>query len=110
MPPETPPTFAYSLSEIIAAGRNDLHEASPSEPIWRSFQPTTAAQMREPLKERELDVLKKLEQGRANKEIARDLGIGVDTVKWYLKTIYSKLGVCRRTQAITEARRLHLLS
>lgn len=62
----------------------------------------------EPLKAREIEVLKLVGEGKSNKEIARYLGIGIDTVKWYLKAIYGKLGVCRRMQAISEARRLRL--
>lgn len=109
LPPETPPTFAYSLSSIIAAGRQSRNETSSGEVVQRPFQPRAAVPT-EPLKERELEILKKLELGRANKEIARELGIGVDTVKWYLKALYSKLGVAGRTQAINEARRRRLLS
>lgn len=57
---------------------------------------------------REAEVLKLLDQGRSNKEIARALSISVDTVKWYLKSIFVKLGVSTRTQAMSEARRLNL--
>lgn len=57
---------------------------------------------------RETEVLKLVDQGRSNKEIARVLSISLDTVKWYLKNIFVKLGVSTRTQAISEARRLDL--
>lgn len=57
---------------------------------------------------RESEVLKLLDQGRSNKEIARSLFISVDTVKWYLKNIFVKLGVSTRTQAINEMRRLNI--
>lgn len=63
----------------------------------------------EPLKEKEMQILKMLEKGLSNKEISKELHIGINTVKWYLKGIYTKLGVKRRTQAITEAKRLELL-
>lgn len=63
----------------------------------------------EPLKEREIEVLRLVGDGLSNKEIARQMGIGIDTVKWYLKSIYGKIGVGRRTQAIGAARRLHLI-
>ncbi|TDU25726.1 LuxR family maltose regulon positive regulatory protein [Panacagrimonas perspica] len=59
---------------------------------------------------RETEVLRLLEQGRSNKEIARALAIGVETVKWYLKNIFVKLGVSTRAQAVTESRRQNLFS
>ncbi|MES2007562.1 MAG: LuxR C-terminal-related transcriptional regulator [Pseudomonadota bacterium] len=61
------------------------------------------------LKGREIEILKLIDQGHSNKEIARVLSISVDTVKWYLKSIFNKLCVARRGQAIAEARRLQLL-
>lgn len=63
----------------------------------------------EPLKDREHQILSLLGNGCSNKEIARTLGVGVNTVKWYLKSIYAKLCVNRRTQAIVEARRLGII-
>lgn len=70
---------------------------------------THAPMLMEPLKEKEIQILKMLERGLTNKEIGKNLNIGVNTVKWYLKAIYTKLGVTRRTQAVTEARRLDLI-
>jgi ATP/maltotriose-dependent transcriptional regulator MalT len=57
---------------------------------------------------REAEILKLVDQGRSNKEIARTLSISVDTVKWYLKNIFIKLGVSTRTQAMNEARRMNI--
>jgi serine/threonine-protein kinase PknK len=105
VPAEMPPTSSYTLATIIAAGRQERRA-----PAQRSTQPTAATPTIEPLKARELDILKMLSQGRSNKEISRDLGVGIDTVKWYLKGIYAKLGVARRVQATSAARRLGLLS
>jgi DNA-binding NarL/FixJ family response regulator len=48
---------------------------------------------------RELQVLIKLCGGKANKEIARDLGIQEPTVKLHMKTLYRKIGAHNRTQA-----------
>lgn len=61
------------------------------------------------LTRRETEILRSLEQGRSNKEVARSLEISVDTVKWYLKAVFAKLGVARRGQAVAQARRLGLL-
>lgn len=55
---------------------------------------------------REMDVLDKLLMGLSNKEIARALELTENTVKFHLKKIFIKLGVKRRTQAITRAREM----
>ncbi|HVW78045.1 MAG TPA: response regulator transcription factor [Alloacidobacterium sp.] len=55
------------------------------------------------LTNRELDVLKKIVNGRSNKEIAGDLFISEATVKTHINSILSKLGVNDRTQAATTA-------
>src|SRR5690606_7454823 len=48
-------------------------------------------------------------QGKANREIATALFIELSTVKWYIRQIYTKLGVHNRRQAIVRARDLDLL-
>ncbi|HSG17420.1 MAG TPA: response regulator transcription factor [Anaerolineae bacterium] len=53
----------------------------------------------EKLTQREIEVLGLLAHGLANKEIARELGIGEKTVKTHVSNILSKLGVLSRTQA-----------
>jgi len=60
-------------------------------------------EQREPLTERERDVLEALIKGRSNKEIASALFISEDTVKSHLKTLFQKLGVRDRTGAAVEA-------
>ena len=52
---------------------------------------------------RERDVLQLLATGRCNKAIARDLGIGVGTVKTHLKGVMTKLGATARTHAVVLA-------
>jgi LuxR family maltose regulon positive regulatory protein len=66
--------------------------------------------MVEPLSAREIDVLKLLAQGCADKNIAERLVIARETVHKHLKNIYGKLGVHSRTEAIARAREIGLLS
>jgi two-component system, NarL family, response regulator len=63
-----------------------------------------AAQLPGPdLSAREIQVLKLIVQGLANKQIAYNLSIAEHTVKNHVKNILSKLGVQDRTQAATAA-------
>jgi len=52
------------------------------------------------LTERERDLLAALSQGLTNKELARDLDISVNTVKFHLRNLFEKLSVANRAQAI----------
>lgn len=52
------------------------------------------------LTRRELEVLSALAAGRTNKEIAADLGLSPNTVKFHVKNLFQKLGVTNRSQAI----------
>jgi len=56
------------------------------------------------LSPREREILELIGQGRSNKEIARHLGISPETVKSHIKNMFTKLGVERRAQAISQAR------
>lgn len=58
---------------------------------------------REHLTNRETDVLRLLAGGRCDKQIARDLGIGVGTVRWHLRNLMGKLGVSARLHAVVVA-------
>ena len=59
--------------------------------------------IREQLTSREVQVLKELAKGLANKEIADSLNISEHTVKDHLKSILGKLHVADRTEAVTTA-------
>jgi DNA-binding NarL/FixJ family response regulator len=64
----------------------------------------------EPLTPREIEVLRLLAQGRANKQIARELGVGEETVKTHVSNILGKLQTASRTQAALHAIRIGLVS
>jgi two-component system nitrate/nitrite response regulator NarP len=49
---------------------------------------------------RELEVLADLASGRTNKQIARDLEVSLNTVKFHVRNLFQKLGVNSRGQAI----------
>jgi two-component system, NarL family, nitrate/nitrite response regulator NarL len=66
--------------------------AEPTNPLAQKLTP------------RELQVLEGLTEGKANKEIARDLDLSEPTVKLHVKTLYRKIGAANRTQAAMIAR------
>jgi LuxR family maltose regulon positive regulatory protein len=63
----------------------------------------------EPLSERELTILLYLAGEPSNQEIADELHLSVNTVKWYARNIYGKLGVGNRRAAVIRARELGIL-
>jgi len=64
----------------------------------------------EPLTSRELSILQRVAEGKANKMIAWELSLSEDTVKAHLRNIYSKLDVNDRVQAVTTALRRGIIS
>jgi LuxR family maltose regulon positive regulatory protein len=58
---------------------------------------------------KEARILALLAVGRANKEIARAMDIGEQTVKWHLKNVFFKLNAASRKHAVDRARLLGLL-
>jgi DNA-binding NarL/FixJ family response regulator len=68
-------------------------------------RPSGAADQVESLTDRELDVLRLAAQGKTNRAIGSELGISHRTVQGHLASIYGKLGVNSRTEAVTEALR-----
>jgi LuxR family maltose regulon positive regulatory protein len=63
----------------------------------------------EPLSDRELEVLRLMAKGRSNAEIAEELIIALGTVKAHTSTIYRKLDVRSRTEAVIKGRELGLI-
>ena len=59
-----------------------------------------AEQVVDPLTERERQVLQLTAEGLANKQIAASLDISENTVKFHLSSLYAKLGVTSRTEAV----------
>lgn len=64
---------------------------------------------REELSPREVEVLSQLARGAGNKQIATALMISEHTVKFHLASIFSKLGVSSRTEAVTHGVRRGLI-
>jgi DNA-binding NarL/FixJ family response regulator len=84
----------HALSQGLIVGSSTLLFESESEPLSHG-----------PLTDRESEVLGLLAKGLANKQIAVALGISEHTVKFHVSSIYSKLNVTNRTEAVREGLR-----
>lgn len=77
----------------------------------RMLQPTPSAEdLDEPLTPRESEVLGLLVQGLSNKLIAGELHISEHTVKFHISSLYAKLGVSSRAEAVSQGARHGLIS
>jgi ATP/maltotriose-dependent transcriptional regulator MalT len=63
----------------------------------------------EELTKREVSILKRLDSGLSNREIAEAIFVSEGTLKWHLHNVYSKLNVRNRSGAMVRARALGLL-
>ncbi len=84
----------HALSQGLIVGPSTLLFESESEPLSHG-----------PLTDRESEVLGLLAKGLANKQIAVALGISEHTVKFHVSSIYTKLNVTNRTEAVREGLR-----
>jgi DNA-binding NarL/FixJ family response regulator len=117
----------YIFQGIEAGARGYLLKDAPREDLFRAvravargeslLQPNVAArlvnrfaELSRQLSERELEVLRCMARGLANKEIAGELVISETTVKTHVANIFQKLGASDRTQAVTLALQRQLIS
>jgi DNA-binding NarL/FixJ family response regulator len=100
-------TQSEELCRMIKAAAAGQVQLSPAAAA-RLMREVRAPESPETLTERETDVLRLLAGGLANKEIARDLGIGEKTVKTHVSSVLLKLNVRSRTQAALYAAQIGL--
>jgi LuxR family maltose regulon positive regulatory protein len=100
----------------LASAYRDLLEsdlAGPArEPVTQpgaSAATPAAPVLLEPLSDREREVLRRAAEMLDTTEIATALFISVNTVKSHLKSIYRKLAVTHRGEAVRRARQLRIL-
>jgi len=85
----------FNAIRVVSQGGSLLQPIVASKLIQRISQPPA-----DPLTARELEVLKLLAQGKANKEIAAALHISERTVKFHVSAIFTRLGAGNRTEAV----------
>jgi LuxR family maltose regulon positive regulatory protein len=98
-------TFSLNyIDTLLAAFGNYQNVLNNETGILYSNQP-----LLESLSEREQEILQLIAAGQSNREIAQHLIVGLNTVKTHVKSIYAKLDVYSRTQALVRAQSLRLL-
>jgi LuxR family maltose regulon positive regulatory protein len=93
------------LARVLAA----FDESAMDDPL-KSKESVSTTSMVEPLTQRELEILKLLNAGQSNQEIAQALVISPLTVKRHASNIYAKLGVSGRLKVVAQAKALGILS
>ena len=97
----------------VHAGESVLHPVIARKVISRFTSPATKLGEEKPaaeLSEREMQVLKLAAKGMSNKDIAAELFVSMRTVQGHLSSIFNKLDVGSRTEAVFQAVRRGWLS
>jgi DNA-binding NarL/FixJ family response regulator len=97
-------------SEIVAALRDVVEGGAPmssaiARKVVQYFRQQVAPELAT-LTEREREVLSALAEGQQYKEIADTLAISINTVRKYIKSIYEKLHVNTRSEAVKKLGRV----
>jgi DNA-binding NarL/FixJ family response regulator len=98
------------MVDLLRSARPGRMVVAPS--LRRTAAPVPAeagAGAPDALTARELEVLGYIGQGLQAKSVAKVMGISVHTCRGYIKTVYSKLHVSSRIEAVNRARQLQLL-
>lgn len=105
------PLRNYAVRLLIAFDTEPLAVAVPQENAFLTDDPSARSEQAlvEPLSQRELEVLHLIALGRTNQEIAGQLSVAPGTVKAHTASIYRKLDVANRTEAVARARQLGIL-
>ncbi|MEM8694794.1 MAG: LuxR C-terminal-related transcriptional regulator [Pseudomonadota bacterium] len=99
------------ITKKMAAQANKIHLDHSLSPAARDFlKRISVSSDQRLLTDREEEVLMGLSAGQTNKEIARELDVTENTIKFHLKGLYRKLDVSKRVNAVEKARELRIIS
>ncbi|MFM7064091.1 MAG: response regulator transcription factor [Actinomycetes bacterium] len=87
----------------VATALNDVHAEQRAQALSRRLQPRVSAAEARGLTPRELDVLRLIARGATNPQIAAELAYSLSTIRTDTVSIYRKLGVGGRTEAVSFA-------
>jgi putative nucleotidyltransferase with HDIG domain len=92
------PTELLKTARVIGMGPAELRTVMYDLPYPQTGRPRSVDPC--PLSSRELEVLKRLAEGKVYKQIAHELSLSTSTVRTHLHNIYGKLGAVDRAQAV----------
>jgi len=108
-----PKTYIDQLSVSLKKNATTLEQktANSAQPALSNTLSFTKlpSPLLEPLSQRENEVLNLINQGLANKEIAKKLNLAPATIKAHIRNLYGKIEAKSRTEALAKARSLGLL-
>ena len=107
VPPDAPSEELGAAVAAVAQGLTVLPKTLAERLL---DEPAAVEELSEPLTARESEVLDLLGHGLSNKMIARELHISEHTVKFHISSLYSKLGVSNRAEAVSQGARHGLIS
>jgi DNA-binding NarL/FixJ family response regulator len=103
LPERADPAEIVQAVRTVAEGESLLFPAAVRELIATQGPAGGDALRSAGLTERECEVLRWMARGLSNAEIARELVVGVETVKTHVGNVLAKLGARDRTQAVVAA-------
>jgi DNA-binding NarL/FixJ family response regulator len=106
---------SVSPEELIEAIRLALKGGSPMTPqiarrVLKSFHKYKPAHTEDNLTEKETTILNLLSEGKSYKKIADEIFLSVDGVKYHIRSIYEKLHVHSRAEAVDKGQKLRILT
>jgi len=105
-----PDSPAEELGAAVAAVAHGLTVLPKTLAERLLDEPAAVEELSDPLTSRESEVLDLLGHGLSNKMIARELHISEHTVKFHISSLYTKLAVSNRAEAVSQGARHGLIS
>lgn len=106
---------SVSPEELIDSIRLAVKGGSPMTPqiarkVLKSFHKFKPRYTEDNLTEKETTILNLLSEGKSYKKIAEEIFLSVDGVKYHIRSIYEKLHVHSRAEAVNKGQKLRILT
>lgn len=106
---------SVSPEEMIESINIAVRGGSPMSPqiarkVLKSFHQIKPKYEQDKLSDKEKEILKLLSEGKSYKTIADEIFLSVDGVKYHIRSIYQKLQVNSRAEAVSKGQKLRILS